>query len=407
VRLLFVNRFYWPETPATGQLLADLAEGLAARGFEVEIVTSLPPTASARETHRGVSIRRVRGTWLAARAGALGKAADFASFLLGAIWQTWRRADRQTIVVALTDPPLLGVLLGIAARARGARMVHWVQDIYPEIAIVLANAGLLRALIPLRDHAWRDAELCITLGSDMAARLRDAGVAASRVVIVPNWSLANTHAAPPGDIASLRAAWALKDKFVVLYSGNLGRVHDLEPILDLAAALDDDPRFAIVFIGDGAQRSSLEATANEKRLRNVSFHPPQARARLATTLALADAHLVTLRADCAELVFPSKLYGAAAAARPVVFVGPDRCEVARIVKEAGLGLTATRDAMPVLAAELRVLAGDPARRERHAAAAAAFAARHNHEAAIARWIAALGGLQASSTPAARTVSVSS
>ena len=73
MRLIFVNRFYWPETPATAQLLTDLAEGLAARGHDVTIITSAPAgkTNLRCETHRGVRIQRVRGTrW--ARVGLLG-----------------------------------------------------------------------------------------------------------------------------------------------------------------------------------------------------------------------------------------------------------------------------------------------------------------------------------------------
>src|SRR5687767_9355908 len=103
MRVLFVNRFYWPETPATGQLLTDLAESLAARGHDVTVVTSRGDgTLRSEETHRGVRIRRVRGT----RAGAGGvgrKAIDFATFYGQALWQVLRLSRRDTSIVALTD----------------------------------------------------------------------------------------------------------------------------------------------------------------------------------------------------------------------------------------------------------------------------------------------------------------
>src|SRR5207237_1247771 len=150
---------------------------------------------------------------------------------------------------------------------------------------------------------------CVTLGSDMAAVLADAGVAVKKISLAPNWAPAGLAPASANAAAALRDEWGLREKFVVAYSGNLGRVHDLDPVLDLADALRADARIAFVFVGSGAQRAALEAAATRRGLANVHFRPPQPRARLAESLAVGDVHLVTLRPDCARYVFPSKLYG--------------------------------------------------------------------------------------------------
>src|SRR6185369_10286114 len=120
---------------------------------------------------------------------------------------------------------------------------------------------------------------CIALGADMAAVLADAGVAANKVFLIPNWAPDGLTSQPPA--VALRATWNLRGKFVVAYSGNLGRVHDLRPVLELAEALRDDDRIAFVFIGGGAQRVPLETEARRRQLDHVSFHPPQPRAQLA------------------------------------------------------------------------------------------------------------------------------
>src|SRR5206468_3558862 len=111
-------------------------------------------------------------------------------------------------------------------------------------------------------------------------------------------------------------------------------------------------------IGDGAQRAELEAEAARRGLPNVSFFPTQPRAQLAETLGVGDLHLVTLRPGCERLVFPSKLYGIAAVDRPVLFIGPPDCEIARIVATNGLGIIATRDDVPETAARILQLAHD-------------------------------------------------
>lgn len=384
-RLFFINRFYWPDEPATAQLLADLAEGLAARGRRVTVITSPAPGAPRRETHRGVSVVRV-GPGRHPGRGTGARALSFALFFAAACWRLAREARRGDTVVALTDPPLIGVGAGLVARARGARCYHWVQDIYPEIAVALTPHRWLAALRPFRDAAWRRADGCVTLGTDMAGALSAAGVPSARIHLVPNWAPAGVGPVEEARPAALRAAWGLEGRMIVAYSGNLGRVHDLESVLGAAEILRGEPDIVWAFIGEGAGRGALESAVRSRGLGQVRFLPRQPRADLAAVLAAADVHLVTLRADCARLVFPSKLYGIAAAGRPVVFVGPVDCEPARLVTGHGLGWAFAPADMPALAARLRRLRDFPAERREAGAAAARFAeSAGGAERAVTAW----------------------
>ena len=384
MRLIFVNRFYWPETPATGQLLTDLAESLAAEGHDTTVVTSGDGKTSAEETHHGVKIRRLTTT--RSRSGRLAsKAIDFATFHLRAMACVFRLARRNTIIVSLTDPPLLGIGLAFIARLRGAQLVHWIHDIYPELAIELAGAHWLRLTRPLRNAAWRRALRCVTLGEDMALTVRAGGVDPAKLAIIPNWAPASVAEPPREKIQALRAEWCLRDKFVVAYSGNLGRVHDLEPILEIADALRAEARIAFLFVGDGPQRAALQAEVTRRDLANVTFHPPQPRAALAETLAIADLHLVTLRPGCERLVFPSKLYGILAVNCPVLFIGPPDCEIARLVASQGFGLIGQRERVSEMVDQIRALAIDPARIARWRTAATRFATEHTCATSLIAW----------------------
>lgn len=396
MRLILLNRFYWPDEPATAQLLTDLAEALAARGCEVTIITSHPggPTVPRAETHRGVRILRV-GSTRSTGAGLRGKAMDFATFFLGALGRLLVTARRGDAIVAMTDPPLLGIGVAFVAALRGARLFHWVQDIYPELAIELTGHGWLHLVRPMRNVSWRSAEGCVTLGDDMAAELAAAGVAPERISVIPNWGPAGLTAQPASAAASLRAEWGLAGKFVVAYSGNLGRVHDLDAVLDLADAMRADRGVAFVLIGGGAQRVALETAAARRGLSNLTFHPPQPRAQLAASLALGDLHLVTLRPGCERFVFPSKLYGITAVGRPVLLIGPRDCELARLVRERGFGRAFARDEIDALAGAVRALAQNPAECARLAAAALDFAAENGGPTAAAeRWQRVLNPAQA-------------
>lgn len=363
MRAIFLNRFYWPDEPATAQLLTDLAEALAAQGQSVFVITSHSGRTAlpTEETRRGVQILRIRSTRWAARYGVIGKAVDFGTFFLGALVKLFVTARHSDAVIALTDPPLLGIGVWVISALRGARLFHWVQDIYPEIAMELSGHRWLAVLRPWRNLAWRRANRCVTLGTDMAGVLTEAGVPSDRISIVPNWAPAGT--APPPDEAavSLRADWGLTGKFVVAYSGNLGRVHDLGPVLTVASALRQDAHIAFVFVGHGAQRDALAAEAQRLGLTNLHFRPPQPRASLAATLALGDLHLVTVRPGCERFVFPSKLSGIAAIGRPVLFIGPHNCELARLVTKPGaaFGYAFSGDETSAIADSVRSLAQNP------------------------------------------------
>ncbi len=143
-RVCFVNRYCYPDSSATSQLLTDLAGELSARGWQVTMIGCNQryddPAARlpVEDRWRGVEIRRVAGTRFGRR-HLLGRAIDYASFYLGLVPTLWRILRRGDVVVAKTDPPLLGLVIGPLARLRGARTVNWLQDLFPEISVALGQ----------------------------------------------------------------------------------------------------------------------------------------------------------------------------------------------------------------------------------------------------------------------------
>lgn len=373
MRLVFLNRFYWPDSPATAQLLTDLAESLAAQGRKVVVLTGQPASRLRpnRETRHGVEIRRVRATHFGNR-HLLTHALDFASFAVSSIVTLFFVLRRTDTLVVLTDPPLLAVPAVAAARLRGARVVNWVQDIYPEVAMILTQRAVFGWLRPLRDWAWKNSTALVTLGTDMAALPLERGVPRERIHLVPNWAPDGVIPIPASASADLRTEWGLTGKFVVVYFGNLGRVHDLDVVLDIAEALREEPDIVFAFIGPGAQRLTLESAARARNLDRVKFFPPQPRERRTEMLALGDLHLVTLRPQCERVVFPSKLYGICAAGRALLFIGPPASEISRIIVDRRLGLAFDRSTVFEIAAELRRLRHAPADVAAFAAAGLAF-----------------------------------
>jgi glycosyltransferase involved in cell wall biosynthesis len=391
-RIIFINRFYCPDETATAQLLTDLAEGLAARGHRIAVIASHDgnPGNPRRENRRGVEIIRVSATRWGKR-GIAAKAVDYATFAM-AIRRCLRAEARAgDCMVAMTDPPVLALIAAAAAHRTKANAIHWLQDIHPEISLALNPSKLFAVLcrpwIRRRNAAWKQAKACVAISGDMAAFVRNNGVPAGQVRVIPNWAPGGNALAPvaPGE-NGLRKQWGLEGKFVAAYSGNLGRVHVFGPLLAAAAALRDEAGVVFLFVGSGPQRETLERKARLLGLDNVQFQPAQPQARLAESLSIADVHLVTLRPGCENLVYPSKLYGIAAVARPLVYVGPSNCEFARTIQQGGFGIAVPDGDVASLAGALHALRADPARLATMGKAAAQWSRETGGlEAAVARW----------------------
>jgi glycosyltransferase involved in cell wall biosynthesis len=373
IRVILINRYFFPDYSATSQLATDLAIDLTAQGFEAVAITSRqryddPSARLAREEmHTQVRIRRV-GTTRFGRNNLIGRALDYLSFYLAASFALWREARRGTVVIAMTDPPLLGVPALAIAQLRGAYCVNWLQDVFPEVAErlrVLRSRRLAGTFRILRNWSLRHSAMTVVIGDRMAALVAPLG--RSPPVVIPNWALEESDEANnsvvSGDVADsnpLRDAWGLRDAFVVGYSGNMGRAHRLDELIDSASALRSESRLRFVLIGDGARRAALEARVQALALENVMFQPYQPRERLRDSLSLPDVHIVSLDERLEGLIVPSKFVGVIAMGRPVLWIGAADGEIGSLVRTSGCGVNVPSDDTEALTHILRELLDDHA-----------------------------------------------
>lgn len=341
-RVIAVNRFYWPDRAATSQILTDLATDLCARGHPVTVIatrTRYDDTAErlpAREVVDGVRIRRVWSSRLAQR-GLAGRAVDYLTFCATGTVALLAEARAGDVVLVKTDPPLFSVPANFVARARGARLITWNHDLFPEVAGALGLAWgrgrLGRLMARLRDASLRAATVNVAISPGMAERIAAAGVERCRIRVIENWSELGDQ--PISDHSNpLRSAWGLGEAFVIGYSGNLGRAHLADRVAELVRRTYDLPGLAWLFIGGGSGLARVEAVVAETGAANVHFHPYQPRDSLAQSLSVPDLHLVALDPACEGLMMPSKLAGIMAAGRPTLFLGAREGEVAaRLARE--------------------------------------------------------------------------
>jgi glycosyltransferase involved in cell wall biosynthesis len=367
--LLLVNQHYYPDVASTGQHLTDLAEYLAARGTQVRVLTGRAHyvdghlEAPAHESRGGVVIRRFRTTTFG-RGSRLGRIADYATFYIRALFTLVTVSSDDVTVLFLTTPPMLAVMgwFIAALRLRRLRYGIWSMDLHPDAEIaagmVRSTSPLGRVLLWLDERAFRGAAFVVDLGPYMKRRIVAKGVPASRTHTIPVWGHAESTSTRP-----MRTELGLEGRFVVMYSGNAGLVHEFADILAAMRLLRDEPRIYFLFAGGGPRRSEIEAFAQEAGLMNFSYRPYFAREELGDALAVGDVHLISLGAPFVGVSVPGKLYGVMAAGRPALFVGPAACETADTIRDADCGLIidpASGTAPRQIADALRSWCADPA-----------------------------------------------
>ncbi len=376
-RVLFVNRYFVPDHAATGQLLGELAAALADDGWRVTVVTGFSRHGAREpkiESAHGLTVYRIRATQVAGF-GLAGRAVDYVTFSVAALWRLLWIVRRGDIVVVKTDPPLLSIVVEPIVRLRRAHLVNWLQDVYPEIAESLGfvHGRFARALLPRltrwRNRSLRRAAANVVLGSDMARHVSALGVPGQRIAVVHNWSTGESVFPVARTCNRLRKAWQLDDQFIVAHSGNLGRAHDHATFLAAIEALDHEGAGGAtagihwLFIGGGIAYEALRHEVAGRGITNVSFKPHQSRAQLAQSLSVADVHLVTLRPCLSRLIVPSKLYGCLAAGRPTIFVGRRESEIGDLILANDCGFVIDDRDHAGLARAIRGLAADPERGE--------------------------------------------
>ena len=343
-RVLFVNRYFYPDISSTSQLLTELAEDLVAQGDSVTVITGNTPYFGgderfpSKEMHRGIRIIRV-GIAHFDRSHIFGRLGDFLSFSISAFCAVVRTKEQDCLVV-LSDPPLLSFLAVTVQLIKPVKTICWLQDVFPDNAIrtgMLQEGSIGRLLNWIARWSLGRMSQVVVIGRCMEEYLSRTGVARNQMTVIPNWADgAQIKAIARVDNEFLKIQ-GLEGRFVVMYSGNFGIAHEIETILSLVRETRDLPNLFYCFIGEGVHKQRLVDVTSHEKWEHVRVMSYQKKETLQQSLSAGDLHLVSLRADMAGLSVPSKIYGVMAAGRPMIFIGPEESEAASLIRQSQCG----------------------------------------------------------------------
>lgn len=379
--ILIYGMNYAPELTGVGRYTGELAQGLAARGLKVEVVTAPPhyPGWYVREPYNawtyksetdaqaGIKISRCPLLLYKAGSGIWRLVAPVSFAAMSAPVALWRILRARPRSVLCVEPTLFVAPIGLlAARLVGARTAIHIQDLEVDAAFAVGHlkptGGLSRLAFAFEQAMLKPFHHIVTISEQMARRLRQKGVTDERLSIIRNW-VDTSKIYPLGRQSAYRAELGFSDEdFVVLYSGQIGPKQALQVVFEAAKALADEPGIKFVVAGEGP----MKATFVERygALPNVRLLGLQPEERLNEFLNLADCHILPQDPAVKDLVLPSKLGGMLASGKQILVMADDDSELADF-----LGTTCVR-VLPADAAllpqTLHTLAQRPADTERDA-----------------------------------------
>lgn len=407
-RVLLISMNYSPEETGIALYATAYADWLASSGHEVTVIAGLPHyprwtvaegygKAFQVENHHGVEVRRV---WhhVPRRQTIKGRAMWELSYAAGSLAAA-ALAPRPDVILAITPCISAALVASAASRIHGAPYGLIYQDL-PGKAITEVGLGGrgLAAFVQRVEHETVKSAKSIGIVSDgFRDYLVSRGAKTENVHHMPNWSLAGSATAAPGDTRE-RIGWPL-DKTVCLHAGNMGAKQGLESVVECAAmAQESDPRLEFVLMGDGNQRRHIEELIRGKRLTNIRVMPLQPAEDVPDLLAAADLLLVNQRPSVTDMSLPSKLTAYMLAGRPVIAAAAATSETAKLIVAGGAGSVVDPGQPAKLLAEIRRVAANDALSRRLATSARQFAeANFRPEAglrAFDRFFADLSGIPA-------------
>lgn len=345
-RVWVISELYFPEDTSTGYFMTGIAEGISL--FREVCVLCSQPTYARRgtlapkeETHNGVMVRRCFGTRFNKDVLPL-RLINITTLCWSIFINTLYRVSIRDQVIVVTNPPVLPVLVMIACRLRRVRVYLLIHDVYPDVLVAcgLTNRQSIvnQVLGLIADVLYRSAKQIIVLGRDMKLRIdRTRGLSRGKTVIIPNWGDTELiHPASP-TAHPLLVSLGLENAFVIQYSGNMGRTHGVEDILEAAVLIRNQDNLHFLFIGWGSKKRWLYNAVSEHRLSTVTILDNQQRTDLGSSLAACHVAVISLVSGMSGVSVPSRLYNILASGRAIIAICDADSEIAQLITEHAIG----------------------------------------------------------------------
>ena len=359
-KLLMYAHYFHPDVASTGQILKELAEGMLEE-FEITVICAVPsytgvisPEYKEKnfyfEEINGVKVVRVKVPEFS-KTNKISRIKNIVTYFLKSIFATFK-VEKQDYIFSISQPPILGGLLGVCGKwIKKAKYIYNIQDFNPEQTIAVKyskNKIILKLMLVLDKFSCKQADKVIVVGRDMIETLENrfklsdgsSGKKTPKYSCINNWSNEEELYPLNSDnegVVAFKKKYCLENKFVIMYSGNIGLYYDLENLIKIIVKFKNEKDVIFAFVGEGTVLRNLKKYKEMESLANVTFIPYQDKTDLIYSLNAGDVHWVVNAKGIKGISVPSKLYGVMATGKPVLGVLDKGSEARLIIEESDCG----------------------------------------------------------------------
>ena len=353
-KILLHTLVFPPDANSNAYVFADLVRELKRLGHDIVVLTTTPHYNITEEALAKQPMTPVRGNWLLQsdfegipcyhirvpeEKGGIVRRIKTAFRFHALGWWTARSAKMKCDVVLSQSPPLsIGLLSAWMAKRHGAKSIFIAQDIQPDSLMrqgKIKNPLFIGILRSLERRVYKQNDAICTISQGLVETLRPRIPAKTLLREIPNFVNTELYRPLPRN-NEFSATHGLDSDFVVSYVGNLGNAQDLTPVTAAARQCADLP-IKFLLAGGGLKQEALQREATESGLTNLKILGYQPRETTPWINAASDLCLVMLAAHVRCFSFPSKIYTLMACGKPILLYGDPEADVARFVRETGIG----------------------------------------------------------------------
>lgn len=358
-KLLIYAHYYAPDVASTGQILQDLAEGMSDE-FDITVICTVPSYTGViskeyqekrlyKEEINGVQVIRIPVPEFQ-KSSKVSRIKNLLAYYFGARKAT-KIISQHDYVFTISQPPIMGGMLGVYGKNKmKAKLIYCIQDYNPEQIEATGYIKIQPLMTLLRwidNRTCRKSDLVITVGRDLVQTLQNrfSGRKIPKHVMINNWidekEIYPLSCDDP-NVLAFKKKYNIDNKFIIMYSGNIGLYYDLEGLIQViesfkGAKTPSGKEVVFAFVGAGSILNKLISYKEEHKLDNVVFIPYQDKDKLIFSLNAADVHWCVNAKGIKGVSCPSKFYGIAGVAKPVLGVLENGSEIRMLIDEIGCG----------------------------------------------------------------------
>lgn len=333
-----VSQLFYPNETSTGFVMTKIAEKILDIGEVNVICGPANYQSSALSNANGlddrIRIHRIKApSW--DKNNLFLRVINFIIITITISWKILFEVKRGDMLILVTNPPILIVLVAMIKQLKRFQMFIILHDIFPEnlavTGIISRNSVFYKLLLRLFNTSYNKADHLIVCGTDMKDVVTKKVRSSMSITVITNWA-DHEEIFPFYIDRDEYLKRDLKDKIVIEFAGNIGRVQGLDKFLELFIKVNN-PDLVLLIIGDGAYKRKLLQMKQVYPTTQVIFIDSKPRLEQKYFLNACDIGLVTLSEGMYGLGVPSKVYNIFAAGKPVLYIGDTDSEVSRYIME--------------------------------------------------------------------------